>query len=127
MAVRIMSYLALLYQDLIRTESLGTQNLLPTVFPLVLYNGERRWNAPVDLDALIYPAPAGLEKYRPQLKFLLLDEGCYAVHDFSGIKNLVAALFQLENSRTEDDIQTVVQHLLEWLKADKQTSLRRAL
>jgi len=126
MAVRMMGYLALLYQDLIRTEKLGKPHLLPPVLPLVLYNGERRWQAPLALDKLIQPAPAGLEKYRPQLSFLLLDEGCFAVEDLSGLKNLVAALFQLENSRTEQDIQTVLRHLLEWLSAAEQTSLRRA-
>ncbi len=126
MAVRILGYLALLYQDIIRTEKLGTQNLLPPVLPLVLYNGERRWQAPVDLDALIYPAPAGLEKYRPKLSFLLLDEGRYTVQDLSGLNNLVAAMFQLESSRTDDDLRKVVRNLLSWLSSVEQDSLRRA-
>jgi len=126
MAVRILGYLALLYQDIIRTEKLGTQNLLPPVLPLVLYNGERRWQAPVDLDALIYPAPAGLEKYRPRLSFLLLDEGRYTVQDLSGLNNLVAAMFQLESSRTDDDLRKVVRNLLSWLSSVEQDSLRRA-
>ena len=126
MAVRILGYLALLYQDMIRSEKLGLQSLLPPVLPLVLYNGERRWNAPVELDNLIYPAPAGLEKYRPKLSYLLLDEGRFAIQDLSGLKNMVAALFQLENSRTENDIQVVLGHLLDWLNSAEQDSLRRA-
>lgn len=126
MAVRIMGYLALLYQDLIRTEKLGAQSLLPPVLPLVLYNGERRWQAPVALDALIHAAPVGLEKYRPQLSFFLIDEGRFAVQDFSGLKNLVAALFQLEISRTDDDIREVVRNLLKWLNLKEQDSLMRS-
>ncbi len=106
MAVRVLSYIALLYQDIIRNKKLGTKNLLP----LVLYNGERSWQAPVDLDALIYPAPKGLERYRPQLSFLLLDEARIAVKDLSSLKNFAAALFQLENSRTEQDIQAVLHY-----------------
>jgi hypothetical protein len=35
-------------------------------------------------------------------------------------------LFQLENSRTEQEIQDVLVHLIDWLKDPKQTSLRRA-
>jgi predicted transposase/invertase (TIGR01784 family) len=126
MAVRILGYLALLYQDLIRTEKLGTRDLLPPVLPLVLYNGKRRWKAPVELDKLIHPAPAGLEKYRPKLSYLLLDKRSYAVEDFSGLKNLVAALFQLESSRTDDDFRVVVRNLLTWLNSTEQDSLRRA-
>ena len=100
MAVRLLGYLALLYQDLIRVDKLGVGDLLPPVLPLVLYNGERRWQAPLHLDSLIHPAPTGLDHYRPQLSYLLLDEGSFAPADLSTLNNLVAALFQLENSRT---------------------------
>ncbi len=92
----------------------------------LLYNGERRWKAPLELDKLIQPAPAGLEKYRPQISYLLLDEGRFDKTELSGLNNLVAALFQLENSRTELDIQEVLRHLLDWLKSAEQTGLRRA-
>jgi len=37
MAVRIQTYLGLLYQDLIRTRQLSKTGLLPPVLPIVLY------------------------------------------------------------------------------------------
>ena len=126
MAVRVMGYIALLYQDLVRSGQVTRQDKLPPVFPVVLYNGEPRWWAPVTLDALIHPAPPGLEKYRPQLSFLLLDEGCFQQEELNSLNNLVAALFLLENSRNEQDIQRVLEHLLDWLHGPSQTSLRRA-
>lgn len=43
MAVRIMTYLGLLYQDLMRQKALTSKGRLPLVLPVVLYNGERRW------------------------------------------------------------------------------------
>ena len=104
MAVRMMGYLALMYQDLIRTEQLTTKDKLPPVLPIVLYNGERRWKAPLHLDPLIHPAPGELKHYRPEVRYLLLDEGCYDRNELSHLNNLVAALFQLENSRNEQDI-----------------------
>ncbi len=39
---------------------------------------------------------------------------------------MVAALFQLEGSRTDDDIRGVVHNLLKWLTSTEQDSLRRA-
>jgi len=45
MAVRIQTYLGLLYQDLIRAQSLSEHGRLPPVLPLVLYNGTSPWNA----------------------------------------------------------------------------------
>lgn len=39
MAVRMLEYLGLLYQDLIRTHQLGQSGRLPPVLPIVPYNG----------------------------------------------------------------------------------------
>jgi predicted transposase/invertase (TIGR01784 family) len=126
MAVRIQGYLALLYQDIIRTQKLKAGDKLPPVLPIVLYNGKHRWQAPVHLNQLIHPAPLGLEQYRPKLGYLLLDEGRFGHDELGSLKNLVAALFQLENSRTDQDLLEVVAHLKDWLKSPEQTSLRRA-
>lgn len=39
MAVRMMSYVGLLYQDLIKAKQVLPQHKLPSVLPIVLYNG----------------------------------------------------------------------------------------
>lgn len=126
MAVRIQGYLALLYQDIIRTEQVKANEKLPPVLPIVLYNGKHRWQAPVQLSQLIHAAPPGLEQYIPQSSYLLLDEGCFNNEDLGSLKNLAAALFRLENSRTDQDILNVVSNLIDWLKSPEKTSLRRA-
>ncbi|MCS6844512.1 MAG: Rpn family recombination-promoting nuclease/putative transposase, partial [Caldilineales bacterium] len=43
MAVRIVVYVGLLYQDLIRRGEVTADRRLPPVVPIVLYSGERRW------------------------------------------------------------------------------------
>ena len=78
MAVRVLAYLGLLYQDIIRTGGLTADKHLPPVLPIVLYNGKPRWTAATEVAELIAPAPTGLERYRPHLCYLLLDEGRYA-------------------------------------------------
>ena len=55
MAVRILVYTGLLYQDLIRRGELGDAGRLPPVLPVVLYNGRPRWTAPVEVGDLISP------------------------------------------------------------------------
>ena len=42
------------------------------------------------------------------------------------MRNLAAALFRLEKSRSSEEIRGAVRHLREWLKAPEQLSLRRA-
>ena len=45
MAVRIMVYTGLLYQDLIKSGAVAAGQHLPPVFPLALYNGSGQWTA----------------------------------------------------------------------------------
>jgi len=74
MAVRLLSYVGLLYQDIIKTKQQLGNGKLPPVLPLVLYNGERAWNASRDIGSLIQHIPGGLEQYRPDFQYLLIDE-----------------------------------------------------
>ena len=124
MALRLMTYLGLLYEDLRKAGQLTAAGKLPPVLPLVLYNGRRRWRAPEDIAELIETIPGGLERYRPSLRYLLLDEGRFADQPLAA-RNLVSALFALENSRAPADIQRVLDALVTWLTGPEQTSLRR--
>jgi len=126
MAVRLMSYMGLLYQDLIKTKQLTAQKQLPPILPVVLYNGEKRWDAATELKDLIVKVPGGLEKYLPSLNYLLLDEGAFDLKELTPLKNLVAAVFRLENSTTREDIIEVISNLIEWLATPEQTRLRRS-
>ncbi len=126
MPVRIMTYLGLLYQDLIRTGQCGTNGRLPPVLPVVLYNGKPRWQAPVEISDLIEQVSGGLEQYRPRLSFLLLDEGSFKDEELKPLKNLVSALFRLEKGQDAEQLMDVVTSLLQWLATPEQASLRRA-
>ena len=127
MSVRIMTYLGLLYQDLIMSETVRSGQKLPPVLPIVLYNGSQPWkNVPLDIRDAIARAPRGLEQYLPQLRYLLIDEGYYDNHELESSKSLVSALFQLERQQTPEDVRKIIATLIEWLKAPEQQSLRRA-
>jgi hypothetical protein len=126
MAVRVMTYAGLLYQDLIRRRDLALGGRLPPVVPVVLYNGLPRWQAAQDVAELIAVGPSGLAAYRPQFRYLLIDEGALPAEALPPTRNLVAALFRLENSRELTDVRRVIESLLDWLIAPEQLSLRRA-
>jgi predicted transposase/invertase (TIGR01784 family) len=125
MAVRILTYLGLLYQDLIKGgKILGGK--LPAVFPLVLYNGERAWTAPREVSDLIEAGPASLAAYRPQLRYFLLDEGRVPEEDLEA-DNAIASVVRLERSNSPQEIEQVVGQLAKRLQADRHRELRRAL
>lgn len=124
MAVRILTYLGLLYLDLQRQQPSGQK--LPPVLPIVLYNGKPSWTAATDISQLIEPAPGQLAGYTPRLKYLLLDEGALDESGPWALKNLAAALFRLEKTPDPAGLERAVGVLIEWLKDLKQASVRRA-
>ena len=126
MAVRIMTYVGLLYQDLIEGKQVPAKGKLPPVLPIVLYNGSSKWTAATDISQLVVDVPGGLSRYRPQLQYLLLAERDYSDAELGKLKNLVAALFRLENSHNPELLLEVVTTLLDWLGSESQDSLRRA-
>lgn len=128
MAVRVMVYLGLLYQDLIDSKQLTADGKLPPVLPIVLYRGSRRWRAQKNISGLVVPMPAGLDKYCPKLQYLLLDEGRYSQSQLAPLlKNVVAAVFQLEHSRTEREFVELVNTVNQWLSSPKQARLKNDL
>ncbi len=112
MALRMLVYVGLLYQDLIRAGQLTPAGRLPPVLPLVLYSGDDAWTATREVGELAETVSGGLDQYRPQMQYLLLEERRYPEADLASMQNLVAALFRLENSRGPDDVFQVVESLV---------------
>jgi predicted transposase/invertase (TIGR01784 family) len=126
MALRVLVYLGLLYQDLVQHRQLTPTGKLPPILPLVLYNGSAPWGAVRELVELIEEVPGGLEQYRPRLRYCLLDEAQIADSELESLRNLAAALFRLEKSRGPEDIQRILTALIEWLQEPGLAELRRS-
>jgi len=78
MALRTLVYVGLLHQQLIKEGQLDTNNKIPPVFPLVLYNGDQPWQCSQDLhDLIALPPNSPLRKWQPQICYYLLDESQY--------------------------------------------------
>ena len=103
MALRMMVYVGLLAQHLVR-EGEFHHGLLPAVVPIVLYNGATPWKAHTDVADCFGPSLPGLEIYRPRLLYHLVDEARLKLHPRSEVRNLAEALFRLERSRTPPDM-----------------------
>ena len=127
MAVRIMQYVSLLAEQLIRE---GVQNGLPTgrlppILPIVLYNGRPAWRAPLDMADCFDAPPDGLEPYRPALRYLLLDERRLQQHPQEEVRNFAEAVFRMEGSRTLQDAIAVARTLDGLLRAPELREVRR--
>ena len=112
MALRMMVYVGLLYQDLLRQKRLAPTGLLPPVLPIVLYNGDPRWRSPTELSALLPKLPAFLAGLQPQMRYVLIDEGAYPeAMLLQQPRNLVASVFRLEQPLTLEQVKAAVDAL----------------
>ncbi|MEO5332414.1 MAG: Rpn family recombination-promoting nuclease/putative transposase [Magnetococcus sp. YQC-5] len=128
MSVRIGVYVGLLYQQLIAEKKLGMGDALPPVLPLVLYNGETRWNAPTHLRQLISVSDGSpLWKLQPEAGYYLLDEGSYAVEDLAQRDALSALLFRLEQCQTPEAMDPLIDDLIRWFRCHPDCAMLKPL
>lgn len=124
MAVRMMVYVGLLAQHLIREKQLDTGRL-PALIPLVLYNGPQPWKAPTDVSDCFAPSLPGLARFRPRLMYHLIDEARLQLSPSHDIRNVVEALFKLERSTGPADMIELIKAAGKALQAPEQKALRR--
>ena len=115
MALRMMVYVGLLYQDLVKRGEVLADGRLPPILPIVLYNGSQRWTAATDIADLIPVVPGLVSEFKPSLKYLLIDESAYSTYELSSLRNLVAAVFRFEQAQSPASIEDIINLLIEWL------------
>ncbi len=113
MALRIGAYTYLLLLDLVETGKFKVGEKLPPVLPIVLYNGEPRWNAPTDSIELFVDLPEDVMRVIPKQGFFLLDEGrllAEGLNKESG--RLASLLFRLDKSQNTEQVKQAFEELL---------------
>jgi len=126
MALRQMIYVATIYEDLYKQKRFTVSGKLPPVLPIVLYNGDGRWNAPFSVEDMIEKAPDALAKYQPRMSYFFLDEKRTQVQLTEDQRNTVAGLLALEQSEGGKELLDVVCLLLSSLREPEHESLRQA-
>ncbi|MGY8525433.1 Rpn family recombination-promoting nuclease/putative transposase [Paracidovorax citrulli] len=115
MAVRIASYVSLLYQDLVNGKQVQANQQLPPVLPIVIYTGKRRWGVPTDLSEMIPVMHGKAARYRLQSAFKLIDQSRYPPAKLARMRNLFAAVMHLEQCRDPKIQPQLVKAAGEWI------------
>ena len=126
MALRMMVYMGLLSQHLIKEGELQ-DGLLPPIVPIVLYNGTPAWKASQDVADCFGPSLPGLEPFRPRLRYHLVDEARLKLHPMAEVRNLAEALFGVEQSRTLKNTLEIMRALDAMLDDPQMKPLRRTI
>ena len=110
MAERMLEYAGMLRNDLARGGRFsGPGGGPPPLLPLVVYNGARRWTAPLELGAETLSLPKGLADMQPRFRYALIDVRRFDPNTLAeGLRqappgvNFALALFALENASAPD-------------------------
>jgi len=116
MALRMMVYIGLLYQDLIKRGEVLADGRLPPILPIVLYNGNQKWTATTNIADLIPEVSGMMSQFKPSMQYLLIDENNYTDTELASLTNLVAAVFRLEHANSPSAVSDLVKLLIDWLQ-----------
>lgn len=127
MPIRIMGYIALLYQALAQQRE-GSQRPLPLVIPVVLYNGKYTWHAPQFLRELICPVPTPRDEHvMPRTSFELVDIHRLSSERLRRSDDILSLFFRFEQFKKLEQFPPLVDELIEKLEQDRYTGLRRSI
>jgi predicted transposase YdaD len=123
MAVRVLTYVSLLWEDLIRRRDLVSPRKVPEILAVVVYTGRRPWRAPLDVRGLIDAAPG---RPQPRLLYRLVDPNRFDLERLWGLRSPISALFLLERRLAPAEIGQAIGLLVESLASPEDAELRRA-
>jgi len=127
MPVRMLAYMVLLYQELIREEVLPQDDTYPPILCTLVYTGQQPWNMPLKIRELIDAKPEGIEKFLPRHRFAVLDAVRLSGQAAGRVPdNLVSALFCLEACRSPSQMLQELQQLDRLLQEPGREELRRS-
>ncbi|MEQ8223011.1 MAG: Rpn family recombination-promoting nuclease/putative transposase, partial [Candidatus Eremiobacterota bacterium] len=127
MALRLMTYTGLFYEYLLKQKKKKKKKLpdkLPPVFPVLLYNGTKKWSAPLNINELIDISFPSLRKYIPQFCYYKIEETDFTRESLLEIENLVSRLFLIELSKIEE-LADIIEDTINILKKEVNKELQR--
>ena len=114
MALRLLTYVALLLEELAKDKEVQESGLLPPVLPIVLYNGSAPWTGTQNVAELFAPMPENLRPFNPKMSYLLLNEREVPP---AGLQDggVAAQLVRMEQAQSEAELNAAIQSVLQLL------------
>ena len=104
MPLRVLNYVVQFWQDL----QSGKANTLAAVFPIVLYNGDQKWNAATEILDCIEKVGVP-EKYLPKMSYYLIDIS--KIKKLTEIDTLVASVVYAEQHSEDNQRKDYIEEL----------------
>lgn len=108
MAFRLLIYMVNIWEQ--HQKQHPEEKTIPLIVPMVLYQGERNWSAPLDLHDLL-KVPGYLKPYLPGFSYLLMDLSSYSDEQIKGELFVQLALQVMKHVDSPDLMLTLEQKL----------------
>ena len=110
MALRLLEYVTRIYN-----RQLGSFGHLAPVVPIVIYNGNRKWQESPQLSSQFQFLPEELLKYVPDFEYLLIDENLLDDAVLLELENAAAYFFYLDKTNVKQR-ETAAERIIDVLK-----------
>ena len=130
LAFRILLYLVEIWRDIYNnTDEQKRQNKsfrLPPVFPIVLYNGKRKWTAVTSVKEMVEESEI-FGDFLPNVKYHLVDIPRLDPKKLNELGNSLSGVFLLDREIAQEEFESVLNQALENIFKDKNLELKRAI
>ncbi|MBN2533438.1 MAG: Rpn family recombination-promoting nuclease/putative transposase [Spirochaetales bacterium] len=117
--IRMLLYIIQFYDLLLRNSQKG---LLPSVFPILLYNGRANWTIPSNVKELIDKRIP--EKYIPGFEYYKIIEKDIPDDVLLKLHNLVSAIIYLEKRKDEKGLKEAINKVTDLIKDENIIDIR---
>ncbi len=127
MPLRMNSYCSLLLEQLVRSQTMGLDSAYPRIYPIVIYNGKRRWTAPLQLSEWFGRRSSLLSNYRGRCRINLVDLSTYKEWALQCEGSPLALLIRLEGVESVEELAEVAEEFTEWYQSSGVDTLKTDL
>ena len=123
MPLRMVKYVAALYESLINTGRVDRAGPYPAVYPLIIYHGTRPWLVPQDIAETLAEMPDGLRPYNLSLGYEVVDVRRWAADLPANTTNLAEAMLRVQSRVRSQELPSAAVAMLEMLSQTGRESL----
>ena len=125
MVVRLWNYVGCVWEEILNNEKGLEKATLPTVVPIVIYNGLHPWNAAQDIDDYLRARPRGIQRINGHFRYFVLDVRRLPGRKLEKDLGLSSWIFRLERTSSSQELVKLLRVLERSLRSERYSQLRR--
>ena len=125
MVVRLWNYVGCVWEEVLKNEKGLEKASLPTVVPIVIYNGLHPWNAAQDIEDYLRSRPRGIQRINGHFRYFVLDVRRLPGRKLEKDLGLSSWIFRLERTSSSQELVKLLRVLERSLRSERYSQLRR--